>query len=296
MEEDRREPAMTILVGTDGTDHGTAAVEWAAIETQRRRTALRIVHAFDWDWHESRFDIGNEYIDVGRHLAEAVVAEAYDRARECGPDIEIETDTLIGHATPCLLEAARDAELLVVGSRGRGGFAGMLVGSVSQRLATHAACPVAVIRGHDVPGGPIITGVDDSPAAERVLAAAFDEAAVQGCGLIVVRSLAPAIPPWLADVRRADILSPADRAAELQRFEDQLAPWRDKYPGVAGETVLTHDSAASALVLGSRKSRLVVVGARGHGTVGGSLLGSVGLQLLHHAASPVLIVRGEAAR
>jgi nucleotide-binding universal stress UspA family protein len=287
---------MTILVGTDGTDYGMAAVEWAAIEAQRRRAPLRIVHAFDWDWHESRFDIGNEYIDVGRHLAEAVVAEATGRARECAPDIDIETDTLIGHATPSLLAAARGAELLVVGSRGRGGFGGLLLGSVSQRLATHATCPVAVIRGHDVPGGPIVAGIDDSPAADQVLAAAFEEAAVQACSLVVLRSLAPALPPWLADVRRADLLSPADRDAELSRIEDQLAPWRDKYPGVLGETVLTHDTAASALVAGSRESRLVVVGSRGHGAVGGSLLGAVGMQLLHHAASPVLIVRCEAAR
>ncbi|MCU7731132.1 universal stress protein [Actinoplanes sp. KI2] len=282
---------MAILVGTDGTDCSLAAVEWAAIEAQRRNTPLRIVHAFDWDWHESRFAIGTEYIDVGRRLAEALLVEAADRARECAPAIDIATYAIAGHAAPSLLGEAHGMELLVVGSRGRGGFAGLLLGSVSQRVATHAPCPVAVIRGHDVPGGPIVAGIDDSAAAEQVLAAAFDEAAVQGCGLIVLRSLAPAFPPWLADVRRADLLSPADREAELRRIEEQLAPWRDKYPGVLGETVLTHDAAASALVLGSRESRLVVVGSRGHGSVAGSLLGAVGLQLLHHAASPVLIVR-----
>jgi len=287
---------MTILVGTDGTDWSMAAVEWAAIEAQRRRTALRIVHAFDWDWHGARFEIGTQYIDIGRQLAEAVLTEAAERARECAPDLAIDTDTLIGPATPGLLQAAGGAELLVVGSRGRGGFTGLLLGSVSQRVAAHAPCPVAVIRGRDVPGGPIVAGIDDSPAADRILAAAFEEAATQGCGLIVLHSLAPAIPPWLADVRRADVLSPEDRAAELRRIEDLLAPWRDKYPGVLGETVLTHDTAAAALVHRSRESRLVVVGSGGHGAVGGSLLGAVGMQLLHHAASPVLIVRGEATR
>ncbi|MFF5289470.1 universal stress protein [Paractinoplanes globisporus] len=287
---------MTILAATDGTDWSMAAVEWAAIEAQRRHTPLRIVHAFDWDWHESRFDIGNEYVDVSRHLAEGLLAEAYDRARECAPDVGIETEALIGQATPQLLEAARGAELLVVGGRGRGGFTGLRLGSVSHRMAAHSPCPVVVVHGHDVPGGPVIAGVDDSPAADQVLGAAFDEAAVQGCDLIILRSLAPAIPPWLADVRRADLLSPEDRAAKLRRIEDQLAPWHDKYPGVRTATVLTHDTAASALILSSRKYRLVVVGSRGHGAVGGTVLGSVGLQLLHHAACPVLIVRGEAAR
>jgi len=287
---------MTILVGTDGTDCGRAAVRWAAAEAGRRRTPLRIAHAFDWDWHESRFDIGTEYVDVGRHLAEAVVAEAVDRARECAPDIAVETDILTGQATQCLLDAAHGAELLVVGSRGRGGFAGLLLGSVSRRLATHAACPVAVIRGHDVPGGPVVTGIDDSPAADQVLAAAFDEAAVQGCGLVVLRSLAPALPPWLADVRRAGVRSPEDWAAELRRLDDRVAPWRDRSPDVPAETVLAHDTAASALVHASREARLIVVGSRGHGTAGAALLGAVGMQLLHHASSPVLIVRGETAR
>jgi nucleotide-binding universal stress UspA family protein len=287
---------MTIVVGTDGTDCGMAAVEWAAIQAQRRHTPLRIVYAYDWDWHETRFDIGTEYIDVGRHLAEALLVESADRAHQCAPGIPITTDAVAGHATSALLKEAHGVQLLVVGSRGRGGFTGLLLGSVSQRLATHAPCPVAVIRGHDVPAGPILVGIDESPAADQVLAAAFDEAAVQGCGLTILRSLAPALPPWLADVRRADLLSPADRTAELRRIDDQLTPWRDKYPGVPAETVLTHDTAASALVLGSRTARLVIVGSRGHGTVAGSLLGAVGMQLLHHAASPVLIVRGEAAR
>jgi nucleotide-binding universal stress UspA family protein len=287
---------MTILAGTDGTDWGMAAVEWAALEAQRRRTSLRIVHAFDWDWRESRFQIGTEYVDVARQLAEAVVAEARDRARECAPDIGITTDIAAGHATSLLPAAAREAELVVVGSRGRGGFTGLLLGSVSHHLAAHAPCPVVVIRGRDVSGGPVVTGVDDSPEAGRVFAAAFDEAATQGCGLLVVRSLAPAIPPWLAGVRRADVLSAADRDAELARIEDQLTPWRDKHPTVPTKVVLTHDTAAAALVERSRTARLVVVGSRGHGSAGGALLGSTGLQVLHHATSPVLIVRGEALR
>jgi nucleotide-binding universal stress UspA family protein len=284
---------MTIIAGTDGTDWGMTAVEWAAAEARRRGTPLRIVHAFDWDWHESRFEIGTKYVDVARELADAVAAEALDRAREVAPDVDVTTDTLLGHAAPRLLEAAQGAELLVLGSRGRGGFAGLLLGSVSQRLATHAPCPVVVIRSRSVPGGPVAVGVDDSPTADQVLAAAFEAAAREECGLILVRSFAPAIPPWLADLRRADIPTPEEKTVELGRIEEQLRPWRDKYPDVHVESVLTHDTAASSLVRGSNRTRLVVVGSRGHGEIAGTLLGSVGLQLLHHAACPVLIVREE---
>src|SRR5262249_5616860 len=147
-----------------------------------------IVHAFDWDWHESRFDVGSEYIDVTRTLAEGLVAEAYDRARGIAPDIDIETDTLIGQATPELLLAAGGAELLVLGNRGRGGFADLMLGSVGQRLAAHAPCPVVVVRGRRNPDGPVAAGVDDSPGADAVLAAAFGAAAARGDGLIVLRS------------------------------------------------------------------------------------------------------------
>ncbi|MFC7277700.1 universal stress protein [Paractinoplanes rhizophilus] len=286
---------MTIIAGTDGTDWGMTAVEWAAAEAQRRRTPLRIAHAFDWDWRDSRFGVGAKYVEVARELAEAVAAEALDRAREVAPDIDVTTDTLPGHAAPRLLEAALGAELLVLGSRGRGGFAGLLLGSVSQRLATHAPCPVVVIRSRSVPGGPVAVGVDDHPAADHVLAAAFEAAAREECGLIVVRSFAPAIPPWLPDVRRAGIPTPEEKAIELGRIEEQLRPWREKYPDVAVESVLTHDTAAACLVRGSNSTRLVVVGSHGHGEIAGSLLGSVGLQLLHHAACPVLIVREEPA-
>jgi len=282
---------MTIIAGTDGTDWGMTAVEWAAAEAQRRHTPLRIVHASDGEWHESRFATGARYAGVARELADAVVADARDRACEIAPGLEITTGTRIGPATPCLLEAAKDAELLVLGSRGGGGFAGLRLGSVSQRVATHAPCPVVVVPGRDVPSGPVAVGLGDSPAAEPVLAAAFDAAAGRGCGLTIVRSLAEAIPSWLAEFRRADIPAPEERTAELDRIEEQLRPWRDKYPDVAAEVVLAHDTAASSLVRASHSAQLAVVGRRGDGAIGGALLGSAGLQLLHHAACPVLIAR-----
>jgi nucleotide-binding universal stress UspA family protein len=99
------------------------------------------------------------------------------------------------------------------------------------------------------------------------------------------------IPLWLAGVRAADVDTPDQDAAERVRFDEQLAPWRAKYPDVTVGTVLTHDSAAAALVAASRTAQLLVVGSRGHGVVAGTLLGSVGLQLLNHADCPVYVVR-----
>ncbi|GIF23352.1 nucleotide-binding universal stress UspA family protein [Actinoplanes tereljensis] len=286
---------MTIIVGTDGTGQSMAAVEWAAAEAHRRQTLLRIVYAFDWDWRESRLEVGTDYIDLAREIAQAVVVAADDLARATAPGITVEADTLIGHAIPQLLEVARGAELLVVGNRGRGGFADLTLGSVGHRLATHAPCPVVVVRGREKPDGPVVAGLDHDSSAERVLDAAYDAASRRGDGLIVLHSFAPAVPRWLAEVRHADLPTEQERNSERARIGRLLQPWRGRFPEVPVETVLTHDTASAALVRGSHNAQLVVVGSHGHGTVTGRLLGSVGLQLLHHAHCPVLIARDRAA-
>jgi len=281
-----------IIVGTDGTDSSLAAVEWAAREAQRRGLPLRIVYAYDWDWHESRVDIGTEYVDVARQLADAVAAFAYDRAREVAPNANISTDTLVGHAVARLLEVTRGAELLVLGSRGRGGFTSLLLGSVSQRMSVHAPCPVVIVRGRALADGPVVAAVDDSPIGELVLAAAFDAAAGLDRPLTVVHSHPAPVPTWLTDIPPAAVITnPEQDTAERDRLDQRLLPWRAKYPGVPVDAVLTHDSAASWLVDASRAASLLVLGPSHGGTVSRALLGSTVLQVLHHADCPVLITR-----
>ncbi|GAA2607792.1 universal stress protein [Paractinoplanes durhamensis] len=283
----------TVIVATDGTDTSLHAVAWAAREAERRAVPLRIVHAYDWDWRESRLDIGNDYIDIAREVAEGIVAQAGRRAHTVAPRITIQTDLLVGHAVPKLLEVSDGAELLVLGRRGRGGFAGLLLGSVSQRLAVHATCPVVVVHDESAPdSGPITAGVDDSPSAEDVLQIAFEMASTRGGPVEVVHSFLPPVPLWLQpSVNPRDVATPDFDAYERNRLEERLAPWRDKYPNVPAEVVMTHESIAAALVERSRHAQLVVVGSRDRGAVAGALLGSTGLQLLHHAYCPVLIAR-----
>jgi nucleotide-binding universal stress UspA family protein len=280
-----------ILVGTDGSDGSRAAVRWAAREAERRDALLRVVHAFDWEWHAARYTVGSEYLDVARQHADAVIANATDEARGVAPAIHIKADAVIGNPVPQLLDSAADADLLVVGNRGRGGFASLLLGSVSQRLALHASCPVVVVRG-DSDAGVVAVGVDDSPAAEQVLDAAFTAATERGCGVVVIHTYLPPTPLWLAsDVSAVEVETPEQDAIERERLEKQLVPWREKFPDVPVETVISHDSAAGVLVGVSKTAQLVVVGSRGHGALAGALLGSTGMQLVHHAHCPVLIVR-----
>jgi nucleotide-binding universal stress UspA family protein len=266
-------------------------VRWAAKEAERQGALLRIVYAFDWQWHAARYSIGNEYLDEARRHADAVVANATDQARAVAPAIHIKTDAVIGNPVPQLLNSAAGADLLVVGNRGRGGFASLLLGSVSQRLALHAPCPVVVVRG-DSDAGVVAVGVDDSPAAEQALDAGFTAAAARGCPVVLIHTYLPPTPLWLAsDVSAVEVETPEQDAVERERLANQLIPWREKFPDVPVETVISHDSAAAVLVGVSKSAQLVVVGSRGHGTLAGALLGSTGMQLLHHADCPVLIAR-----
>ncbi len=281
-----------ILVGTDGTTASQAAVQWAALEAQRRQRILRIVHVFDWEWRSARYGGSTEYIDVSRKLADAVVADASAQAQAVAPQVRLELDTLIGNPAPRLLAAADGTDMVVLGSRGRGGFASLLLGSVSQRVATHAPCPVVVVRGRgNVAEGPVAVGVDDSPAAENVLATAFEAAAGRGAALAVIRTYLPPPPLWTAGVPVAGFSTPEEDAVERQRVEELLAPWRQKHPEIDVDVMVSHGSTAAVLTGVSRGAQLVVVGSHGHGGVAGALLGSTGIQLLHHADCPVLIAR-----
>jgi nucleotide-binding universal stress UspA family protein len=285
--------ARTIIVGTDGSPSAKAAVRWAAREAQLRDATLRIVHVFDWEWREARYDYSHDYADLSRKFAEGVAAAAHAQADAEAPGIRIDTEVLMGRAVPRLLAVVANAELLVLGHRGRGGFASLLLGSVSARLSARAACPVVVVRGRaDVTDGPVSAGVDDSPAADRVLETAFEAAFRRKAALAVVRSYLPPVPLWLhSTVPAVDVETPDRDAEERARLEQVVAPWAAKYPDVLVTTMLSHDSAAGLLAGVSNGSQLVVVGSHGHGPVAQALLGSTAAQLLHHAACPVYITR-----
>lgn len=281
-----------IVVGTDGSAPSQAAVRWAAREAVRRHLPLRVLHAFEWNWQGARYTIGSEFIDVAKRTAEAVMAAAVGQARAAAPTVTTQVEPVMGNPVPQLLQAAQDAALLVLGNRGRGGFASLLLGSVSQQVATHAACPVVVVRGSgEVIDGPVVVGVDDSPSADEVLATAFDAAAARDCSLVAVRSYLATMPLWIGDVPTDAYPLPEDDAEQHRQLQAQIAAWQSKYPLVETEIIVSPESAAAVLSGLSGTARLVVVGSRGHGGLAGTLLGSTGLQLLHHADCPVLIVR-----
>ena len=133
----------TIIVATDGATAGEATVRWAAREAERRHARLCVAHVLDWDWNMSRYDFSNHFT-TARQLAENVAAGAAAAARAVAPGLEVTETVLIGDPTARLLAVAEEGDLLVLGSRGHGGFTGLLLGSVSRRVVERAGTVVAV--------------------------------------------------------------------------------------------------------------------------------------------------------
>ncbi|MEV4641323.1 universal stress protein [Actinoplanes sp. NPDC049548] len=284
-----------IVVGTDGTMAGAAAVRWAAVEAARRKVLLRIVHCFDWVYESPRRGCDGRSAEAARAMADAVTSAALHQARAAAPGIWREADTMIGDPASHLIELSGSVALVVVGSRGSGGLAGLLLGSVSRRVAVHAACPVIVVRGRGVVReGSIAAGVDLSVRGEVVLRHAYQTAEALGCGLHVVHSCPPAIGPWAGTVPSAAVPVPLLDEAEEDRLHALLVPWQSRYPRVGTTLCLSHQPPASALADASKRFRLLVVGNHGHDVLSGTLLGSTSLYLLHRADCPVMVVRTRA--
>ncbi|MFJ3958121.1 universal stress protein [Arthrobacter sp. NPDC090010] len=301
-----------IIVGVDGSEHGQCALSWAAREAERRRSALHLITAYSVPiYAASGLDGGYAAVDdtVIREGAEGVLREAMEKIKDY--DIDVDASVENGDASGVLLELAKDAELLVVGTRGRGGFVGRLLGSVSSALPAHASCPTVVVPticaarfGEEVTDKHakaelakhpveevkprVVVGVDGSDQA-RV---AVLEAAAQAQRLGVELQVLCAVPQYSGSL--AWVPAAMDREAIFADIQAQLDAgvlWlKSHFPELEISTRLVDGSPVEVLVEASRDSELVVVGTRGKGGFAGMLLGSTSDGVLHHARGPVMVV------
>jgi nucleotide-binding universal stress UspA family protein len=139
-----------IVVGVDHSEGAKAALRFALAEAELRRASLRLVHAWQLSYVAAGFVPGayhgSEEIDDLRAAAQESLETTLRDVSPSSPQVDVELDAVEGPAAEVLVDESRDAELLVVGSRGLGGFSGLLLGSVSQQCAHHAACPVVIVR------------------------------------------------------------------------------------------------------------------------------------------------------
>ncbi|WP_320783267.1 universal stress protein [Streptomyces sp. CRN 30] len=286
-----------VVVGVDGSASGLAAVEVAALEARSRRAALRVVHAFLWPAMHAPLGPSPLGPPEGglRNMVERLVKEAVERARATAPGTEVEHAVLTGEPLTVLEAQSRTAELVVVGSRGTGGFVGLLVGSTAVHLAAHGRCPVLVVRERPHTGGPVVLGVDGSAAGERAVDFAFAEAALRNAPLVALHAWttwnAPMPAPQDASMPYANARQALPEGEE-RLLAEALTGRQDRYPGVPVERRVVHGRTREALIEASRSAQLLVVGGRGRGGFAGLLLGSVSQALLHHAHCPVAVVRG----
>ena len=282
-----------VLVGIDGSPAALTAVRWAAREAVRRRAPIRMVNAFGWmPVHDADdpLQVVPKRRDALRRAAEESLAVAVAQVAEVAPDVEVSQEVMAGMPAALLVALSAEAQLAVVGQRGLGGFAGLLLGSVGAAVAAHAACPVLVVRGATDPpqDGPVVVGVDGSPQSDAAVAFAVEAAAARGVSLRAVHAwLDTVVPVMVSKAVDWDIVA----AQQANLLTNCLAGWREKYPDLPIEPLLIEDRPAHALMDSIDDAQLVVVGSRGRGGLAGMTLGSVSQALLHHAGCPVAVVR-----
>ncbi|MFD6229437.1 universal stress protein [Streptomyces sp. NPDC060232] len=296
-----------VVVGVDGSESSSAAVEAAAREAGARGAGLRVVHAFvrPVPYALPRLSpgaaspLGPPPLDVSedglRKLAGGLVAEAVGRARATAPDVEVSHAVVTGDPVTVLEAQSRAAELVVVGSRGTGGFVGLLAGSTAVHLVAHGRCPVLVVREQQRADGPVVLGVDGSAAGAPAVDFAFATAERRKAPLVALHAWTTWNAPMPAPQQpSAPYANPPGALAEEEEalLSEALAGYRARYPGVVVEHRVVHGPTREALIDASRSAQLMVVGARGRGGFAGLLLGSASQALLHHAHCPVAVVRG----
>ncbi|RSN04807.1 universal stress protein UspA [Nonomuraea sp. WAC 01424] len=268
-----------IVVGVDGSAPATEAVEWAAADARRRGLDLRIVHVCPEWWHGENVE----------HCARALEAAA-ERARERAGDVKVTTELLTGNVVEELIRESATADSVVLGSRGLGGFAGMVVGSVSVGVAGHAAGPVVVVRTAATAGhATVVVGYDGSDDARAAMEYAVEQARSRGARLHVVSAWqVPVFSPYA--VAYNSLIEEAVRQAR-EAAHECVVPWRAANPDlvITDEQPCAHP--VSALIQAAGSADLVVVGSRGRGGFAAAVLGSVSQGVLHHVTCPVAVVR-----
>jgi len=286
--------AKPIVAGTDGSEESLRAVEWAAREAVLRGAPLRIVSAAappPWMVPLQIRPDRDTVASLIRSKRDRALTSAARRAAEMAPGLPVETVPLENQAAYAVTECGSGASLLVVGSRGVGAFAAMVLGSVSRFVAAHASCPVVVVRDETAAVHRRVgIGIGDLDNCADSLALAFEEAALRKASLLAIHA-------WhtpQTDISRAGhpFTAPGSCLAEEQAaraLEGLLDSWREKYPDVPVSQDLVHGHPGRALAGLSARTDLVVIGRHAkHPSLQGP--GAVRHAVLSHAHGTVVIV------
>jgi nucleotide-binding universal stress UspA family protein len=285
-----------IIVGMDGSECASVALRWALRESELRH--WRVTAVLAWSYLDQRPASPGEPFDptYNEDNAREALNAALQRAVGDEAAGSIERKVICDLPASALLSEAEEAELLVVGSRGLGGFKGLLLGSVSEQCLHHAPCPVAVVRdvapdSERPPDEPerIVVGIDGSDASQRGLRWALDEGRARGAAVDAVYAwrspivgVGPGAVPLDSGPIEAEARSLLDAAIEAEDTSGLARPV---------ERVVLSGSPSEVVLQAANDADLVVLGSRGVGGFTALLLGSVSHQVARHAPCPVVVVK-----
>jgi len=283
------------LAGTDGSEPSLRAVEWAAREAALRGGSLRVVSVpmlpRPMAWGRDPRGQPDVVADKIRASCERALATAAQRAAEIEPGLAVDTALLPGPSAQALVDAAADAAMLVVGSRGAGSFAALVLGSVSRYVATRTQCPVVVAREETMAvHREVVVGVRDldQPTA---IGFAFEEAMLRRARLRAVHVW----PLFLPEMRLTGTERPGADAREITSeaagwLADLLTFWRQKYPEVEVAEDVLHAHPGRVLAGASARADLVVLGRNTAEDSPNPGTGAVTHAVLSHSHGPVAVV------
>lgn len=268
--------SLPVVVGFDGSRAAETAVRHGTQEAVQRGSELRIVHAFGWfallppmypPYQDSQLGPRAAVLDLLARTADGVRGER--------PNLTVTTRLIDGSPGAVLVDASRDAQLVVVGHRGIGGFAGLLAGSTAVQLGVHASCPITVVRGAAPPGNAaILLGIDGSSEALAAADVAFVTARRRGVDLVVLYH------------KVSSDAEPDAVTAQLEQLGQHYSEVKYRHEVAEGSTP------AAALIEAANRidAGMIIVGSRGRGAFRSLTTGSTSRALIEHADCPVTVV------
>lgn len=284
------------VVGWDSSPAASAALNWALDRAKEIDASVHLVHAV---LAVPPVPYGDMPLDQGIYddIANAILALGSQHAHEHAPDVPLTTDRMYRGVAGALLESVSPGDVIVIGSRSHGGFAGLLVGSTAVQVTTHSPVPVVVLHA---PGsrsgawdarGPIIVGLDGTEVSRDALEFALTLADQTGAVVEAVHAwtLPPVelVPPNLLTSEQQEAISVEHERVAVEAVAGVRAEFPDVQLAVRAVQGVPHE----VLLKLAERARLVVLGTRGRGEFRGTILGSTSNTVIHRAACPVAVVR-----
>jgi nucleotide-binding universal stress UspA family protein len=284
-----------IVVAVDGSPASNAATCWAARDAAMRNIPLTVVSVVTTPtatyppvpYPESLV----VWLEERGHKAAAHAVKIAEDAVPTDRKVAVKSEIVFATPAEALVKMSDEAEMIVMGSSGKGALARGVFGSVSSSVVRHANCPVAVVRDEDplMPDpqhAPVLLGIDGSAASELATEIAFDEASRRGVDLIALHAWSDVPIFELPGLDWEEVL-----AEETRSFAERLAGWQERYPDVTVQRVIVCDEPARQLIERSESAQLVVVGSHGRGGLSRMMLGSVSNKVVHSVRMPVIVAR-----